>query len=993
MSMLNRLAFVLLVVFALVICQTTQTVAIQTGAISGVVTDASTSGPVDGAKVSIVAPTGNYTATTNASGFYSFVALPPDTYTVTVSKSGYELGIATGLTITQGVNYKNDVHLIPSVKTLGRVPVKSAHTTLVQKDLTTDAYDVGVQQQEQLKGAPLSSEQFGLLTQLPGVSSAGGYPILRGGLENNEGYQIEGISVVDPFFNQFSNNDIFNGAQSIKVVLGAGDASQGGAGSGYINEVAKRGTYPAHGLLQGELGLNTLQNNVNFEYGGASPDNRFSWFLSGRYAPYMAQGGSQGANGGGHYSPQQVVGGIKLNDSLGGLKYTNSSDSVINLFYRFGNNNADQLQFYDEYGLQKYGGNYGININQTLYYAYDPQYAFWTGLFAPYQAQLLPDFIRQNPNIPIPNEPQQTQQYDLSKIALSHQFNDTTNLNIRVFRLTGNTEFNLTEPDLVYLGFGFPSLFNEFYEVTPFQTTGTGLDFQKQVGNKNFFTVGGEYKFSNGHLLLGYPGSLSFLFLPNEFGDFIPGNGGLFDVNKIGCCVRMPLPQYGTLDPEYSSSAYLSDSIKPNDRLTVLPGIRWETQRINQPVGVYNVSSWAPKLNASYALGSTEQTVLRASYGHSTVFAPLGQVETIYQAPASFKNNPSTLSTCGFFTAPNGPFTAPCQSYYDQIVNDLAANIGINPAAFPKPQQSDSYDFSIEQAFPYQISAKLTTWYRRDYDVIVNEAVPITVQGSQVNGPQTVVNNGYGHGFGVDLGILRQLNQGLSGQLNLTYINQFINYLSANAFIPTVSPATLATVVHPPYLSPFQAALALDYRRSGWRISPDLIYSKGTPQGFAGNTYVKINGVYQAVPNTNYYGNANPCYFVDPQVPGSASAPNIVGSVGGGCPKARYTNLSKANIFGNFTISKDVSHYSTAGISIYNLFNNQVVGLYNNLSGGNFSYVNNGFGASGLGSGFSQYGPQGSNVVGAPSVLPPGPYFNTTTGSAISGIFFVNVKI
>lgn len=1002
MYLLHRFAFIALFAVAFVICQTSESVAIQTGAISGIVTDANTNAPVAGAKVSIVAPTGNYTTTTNSAGFYSEVGLPLDTYTVTVSKNGYELGISTGITVTQGINVKNDVHLLPSVKTLGRVPVRSAHTTLVQKDVTTDSYDVGVQAQEQLKGTPLASEQFGLLVQLPGVSSAGGYPILRGGLENNEGYQIEGISVVDPFFNQFSNNDIFNGAASIKVVLGAGDASQGGAGSGYINEVAKRGSYPPHGQLQGEIGLNTLQNNVNFEYGGASPDNRFSYFLSGRYQPHMAQGGSQGSNGGGPYKPQQVVDGVKLNDSLGALLYTNSSDSVLNVFYRMGNN--DQLQIYDEYGLQKYSGNYGININQTLYYSYDPIYTgFWAGLFAPFTQQLAPDFIRHDPTLPIPNEPQQTQQYDLAKIALSHQFNDTTNLNVRVFRLNGNTEFNLTESSYPYLSFGFPSLFNDFYEITPFQTTGTGFDLQHQAGDKHFITFGGEYKVSTGALLLGYPASATFAFLPNELFDFVPGAGGRFDPGVVGCCVRMPIAKYGTLDPEFTSNAYLSDQIKPNNRLTILPGIRWETQRINQPVGVYNVSSFTPKFNTSYALGANEQTVLRASYGHSTVFAPLGQVETIYQADPGFKNYKPTAAICGGFSAPGGPFTSPCANYYDQIINDMTNNIGINPASFPKAQQSDSYDFSIEQALPAQISAKLTTWYRRDYDVIVNESLPVIINGTPINGPQTVTNNGRGEAFGVDLGILRQLNQGLSGQLNFTYINQFINYLSNFAFIPTVLPSTLVTTVHPPYLSPFTAAAALDYRRSGWRVSPDFVYSHGTPQGFPQQYYVKINGVYQAVPNTNYFGNPNnPCYFVDPQVPGTPAAPNIVGSLGGGCAKARNGTLSKANVFANITISKDVTPHATAGFSIYNLFNNQVVGLYHGLAGGNASYVNNGFGAYGAGSGMSQYGPNGflpsvcgANcfIAGAPASFPPGPFFNTTTGSGISGVFFVNVKI
>jgi hypothetical protein len=585
--------------------------------------------------------------------------------------------------------------------------------------------------------------------------------------------------------------------------------------------------------------------------------------------------------------------------------------------------------------------------------------------------------------------PGQIQNYELTKVADAHQFSDVTYLNAWVYRLNGDTNFNLTESNYPYLSFGFPFLFGDFFEATPFQTTGAAFDVQTQAGDKNFVTIGGDYNISTGHLLIQYPSSAIFAWLPNEWLDFAPGLGGEFDPTKPGAtAIRMPFAAYGTQDPEYKASSYFSDSIKPTDKLTIEPALRWETQRIHQPAGLYAVYTFSPKFNTSYEV--TPNVVLRASFGHSTILAPLGQVEYIYQAPAFFKKFPSDAAICGPF-----PYTSPCANYYDQILADEQANIGFNPAAFPKAQQSDSYDFSIEQNLGAQVSAKLTTWYRRDYDVLVNEALPIFINGTPLNGPTQVTNNGSGNSFGVDLGVTRQLAQGLSGQLNVTYINQFINYLSGNAFIPTVLPSTLATRVHPPYLAPFETALALDYRRNGWRISPDLIYSHGNPTGFPDYYYVKTaNGTYNAVLNTNYFGNPNdPCYFVDPQVPGTPANPNIVGALGGGCDQARDGVLSKANVFGNLTVSKDVSPHSTVGVSIFNLFNNRVVGLYNGLAGGNFSYVNNGFGAYGAGSGYSQYGPKGCPICvsGAPAAFPPGPFFNTQSGSAISGLLFVNV--
>src|ERR1700694_5294621 len=74
--------------------------AISTGNLTGrVTTDAGA--PIAGASVSAVAPTGRYTAKTDAHGFYSIVNMQPDTYTVTISAEGYDPTSILGVTIFQ----------------------------------------------------------------------------------------------------------------------------------------------------------------------------------------------------------------------------------------------------------------------------------------------------------------------------------------------------------------------------------------------------------------------------------------------------------------------------------------------------------------------------------------------------------------------------------------------------------------------------------------------------------------------------------------------------------------------------------------------------------------------------------------------------------------------------------------------------------------------------------------------------------------------------
>jgi len=72
---------------------------VATGVVSGTVTAAAGGAPIVGAAVSL----GNRTATTNASGVYSFLLLPSGTYPgMTVTSPGYNAANATGIVVTDG---------------------------------------------------------------------------------------------------------------------------------------------------------------------------------------------------------------------------------------------------------------------------------------------------------------------------------------------------------------------------------------------------------------------------------------------------------------------------------------------------------------------------------------------------------------------------------------------------------------------------------------------------------------------------------------------------------------------------------------------------------------------------------------------------------------------------------------------------------------------------------------------------------------------------
>src|ERR1700676_1724514 len=70
-----------------------------TGTIVGRIVDQNTNAAVEGARVGVASPSQNATSTTDAGGSFRFLSLNPDTYTVTVERTGYETLSLTGVTV------------------------------------------------------------------------------------------------------------------------------------------------------------------------------------------------------------------------------------------------------------------------------------------------------------------------------------------------------------------------------------------------------------------------------------------------------------------------------------------------------------------------------------------------------------------------------------------------------------------------------------------------------------------------------------------------------------------------------------------------------------------------------------------------------------------------------------------------------------------------------------------------------------------------------
>src|SRR5215472_15589536 len=325
--------------------------AATTGAIDGTVTDAS-GHPLANVSVSAVSPSMTEKTRTGSNGFYALQGLSPDTYTLTYTFEGYQPQEVVGLTIVQGESYTQNQKMVNEAKVIGTVTVRSA-ASLVQPKAPADTYTVTPQQIQNITGTPQNISETALLDALPGITTDNaGYPIIRGGAENEEGYELQGVDATDPITGQFINSLSLAGESSVVLSTGGYDVSAGNTNAGVVNEVIKRGTYPGEGEATMDVNAPNFDHRLAFEAGSGSPDNRFSYFIAfNSLRQYRIYGDGK------TFLPR-LVGAV--GDASGNIDTTN-------LFYRWGHDNRNEVEYMGETGASVFFFDNGVDPKLTPY--------------------------------------------------------------------------------------------------------------------------------------------------------------------------------------------------------------------------------------------------------------------------------------------------------------------------------------------------------------------------------------------------------------------------------------------------------------------------------------------------------------------------------------------------------------------------------------------------------------------------------------------------
>src|SRR5579884_515818 len=281
-------AIVALLITAAMLVQGTWALAGTTGGVQGTISDATTGAPIAGASVTITSPSQTASTTTDGGGHFAFLSLAPDTYTVSVQKTGYDNIEHPGVVVFADQNQTVTLATRPTLRTIANVRSLAAGA-LVKPGTTAAIYSVNAATAARvgaLGGGGALNQAYSAVASVPGVyvpTGASGWNqtvLIRGGDYDQVGFEYDGVPVNRSFDNYPAHTASALGQQEVEVYTGSSPANAESLGlAGFINQVIKTGTYPGFGNADLGIGAPVFFHKASAEAGGASPNRLFSYYV------------------------------------------------------------------------------------------------------------------------------------------------------------------------------------------------------------------------------------------------------------------------------------------------------------------------------------------------------------------------------------------------------------------------------------------------------------------------------------------------------------------------------------------------------------------------------------------------------------------------------------------------------------------------------------------------------------------------------------------
>ena len=172
---------------------------------------------------------------TDANGEQQFNALPPGTYTLNVTKPGFNTQTLTNISVQVGRTAEQRVVLkegnLTEVEAVGNRAIDVNSTT--QGEVLTN---------EVLNRLPTGRSYQSAISATAGVTGQGGNKNLGGGASNENTYMLDGANITDPVTGTFSANFNYDAIEQIEVILGGYMPEYGQSLGGIVNIVTQSGS-------------------------------------------------------------------------------------------------------------------------------------------------------------------------------------------------------------------------------------------------------------------------------------------------------------------------------------------------------------------------------------------------------------------------------------------------------------------------------------------------------------------------------------------------------------------------------------------------------------------------------------------------------------------------------------------------------------------------------------------------------------------------------
>jgi len=801
---------------------------------------------------------------------------------------------------------------------------------LGQPTQTADVYDVPGQQLSAAAGAGGHRTLYDVIQTTGGVTSPGvaGRPRIRGSDVGDVAWEFDGIPINDRLTGLFTTNLSIVGTQNLEVYTGGFNAQYGNAAAGIINSVAKRGTRPSFGSVTYTTGFPNAEHDWVAEYGGATPNNKFSWYASLDYSnsdPIFANG----------YQPYIDASALLARDNTPSTIY--SRDAVFNFHWR--PTDRDDVQFLTQTGNLKLPWNKGLVDAQGILGITQCQGVVSAngaitnpGVSSTGQPCQIPTVK----NLPDPTDPlgkrtiptvvgftptglqyyHTTQQQanvwyhwsNLAKIQWNHIINDKW---FAQFRLAENfNQYIFDQPfSLATINgattVGAPYLAGQALG-TQFPVKVTGLAPNGTPAGPGF---GWQDEWSDRRSQM-YIANLDFTYTPNAHSTYYFGGAYERDNNNqhyydnCGCdevsgSVNAP-PGFnvnGTFPnlflavdyPLVLPSAYVGTK-QTLGKLTVEPSLRYDSETYVIPNRPDIVNPTTGAVTKSYAYGSYSTHAFSPRFAFTWAASPYDAIRGSYGVTTSF-----IPAAYVFNNSPNGV---------------CAGDFRCNSPYYPGEDLSNQRNYNVDLSFSHALrngvdSLRVSPFYRHATGKL--ELVkPFTID--PVTGVATLSGTNYfrtgiqNKATGAEFGwnhVVR--GDGLSWYLAGTYVNYWGSVTSgalaggtpygAITFNGSFLKAflTTQTLFRNPSQPPWSISWTGDYNHGPYHVQPFVIYQVGAP--------------YNVVPST----------FTDPTT--------------GTVMKDSQVHFARANWWAAIDLGYDIfkknGHTVTLGMNVRNVFNNQ----------------------------------------------------------------------